>query len=109
MFASGVDETIMCSPKPDSRIALLKKTPTQLTEHEDVKLLCTQSRFCYYMTASLVQDVSLHTVKEQYKYLASHKAFIYNVFSLQAMQGQWSSTFLKLGPFIALCCGNVHP
>ena len=63
MFASAVDETIMCSLKPDSRIALLKKTPTQLVEHEDVKLLSTQSRFCYYMTASLVEDVSLHTDK----------------------------------------------
>lgn len=54
------------SPQTDSKTPLLKKTPTQLTEHRKVELVLTQNCDRYTLVSSL-QYVLCMLLKETYR------------------------------------------
>ena len=54
----------ICSPQIDSKALLLKTTPTQLTEHEEVKSVPSESLHPYGLE-SLLQEGSLFATKRE--------------------------------------------
>lgn len=57
-----IAKTIGRSPQTDSKIPFLKITPTQLTEHGDIKLVPTET-FPSLFSGIKVQKVTLKVIK----------------------------------------------